>query len=105
MAKVILWGMIKCFMGNNKEDYFEYIDIITGTIRRKRTGLFPRDNENIFIADNNITIPKSVKDKLGDKIQNALPLVQKSSITLPKPLCNHQASIIFRHQNILINEH
>ncbi|UCM94255.1 MAG: hypothetical protein LF888_00850 [Candidatus Megaira endosymbiont of Mesostigma viride] len=66
--------MIKCFMGNNKEDYFEYIDIITGTIRRKRTGLFPRDNENIFIADNNITIPKSVKDKLGDKIQNALPI-------------------------------
>jgi len=61
-------------MGNNKEDYFEYIDIITGTIRRKRTGLFPRDNENIFIADNNITIPKSVKDKLGDKIQNALPI-------------------------------
>lgn len=64
-------------MGNNKEDYFEYIDIITGTIRRKRTGLFPRDNENIFIADNNITIPKSVKDKLGDKIQNALPISSK----------------------------
>lgn len=35
-------------MGNNKEDYFEYIDIIT--------------------------VPKSVKDKLGDKIQNALPI-------------------------------
>jgi len=61
-------------MGNIKEDYFEYIDIITGTIRRKRTGLFPRDNGNILIADNNITIPKSVKDKLGDKIQNALPI-------------------------------
>ena len=59
-------------MGNTTEDYFEYIDIITGTIRRKRI-VFPRDAENIFIADNNITILKSVKDKLGDKIQSALP--------------------------------
>ncbi len=61
-------------MGNNVGEYLEYIDITTSTIRRKRNGLPLRDTENIFIADNNITIPKSVKDKLGDKIQNALPI-------------------------------
>lgn len=88
-------------MGNNKEDYFEYIGIITGTIRRKRTGLFPRDNENIFIADNNITIPKSVKDKLGDKLQSALPISSEkshySTKTSPQSTSEHntQASEYF----------
>ena len=87
-------------MGNRTADYAEYIDITTGAIRRKRTGLLLRDAENIFIADNNIPVPKSVKDNFLSQIQSDLPISQKSPVTLPKPLCNQQVSIILNHQNI-----
>ena len=66
-------------MGNRTADYAEYIDITTGAIRRKRTGLLLRDAENIFIADNNIPVPKSVKDNFLSQIQSDLPISSEKS--------------------------
>ena len=61
-------------MGNRTADYLEYIDITTGAIRRKRTGLVVRDTENIFTADNNIYVPQSVKDNFVGQMQSDLPI-------------------------------
>ena len=61
-------------MGNRTADYLEYIDITTGAIRRKRTGLVVRDTENIFTADNNIYVPQSVKDNFLGQMQSDLPI-------------------------------
>jgi hypothetical protein len=69
---------IEC-MGNRTADYAEYIDITTGAIRRKRTGLLLREAENIFIADNNIPVPKSVKDNFLSQIQSDLPISSEKS--------------------------
>jgi len=66
-------------MGNRTADYAEYIDITTGAIRRKRTGLLLREAENIFIADNNIPVPKSVKDNFLSQIQSDLPISSEKS--------------------------
>lgn len=66
-------------MGNRTDDYDEYIDVTTGIIRRKRTGLLLRDAENIFIADNNIPVPKSVKDNFLSQIQSNLPISSEKS--------------------------
>ncbi len=61
-------------MGNRTADYLEYIDITTGAIRRKRTGLVVRDTENIFTADNNIYVPQSAKDNFLGQMQSDLPI-------------------------------
>jgi hypothetical protein len=71
-------------MANRTADYLEYIDITTGTIRRKRTGLFVRDTENIFIADNNIPVPKSAKDNFLGQIQSDISISSGKSLYFTK---------------------
>ncbi|MCP5377618.1 MAG: hypothetical protein H6910_00660 [Rickettsiaceae bacterium] len=61
-------------MGTRTADYTEYIDITTGTVRRKRTGMLLRDSEDIFIVDPNITIPKNKQTNFLSKIQNDLTI-------------------------------
>jgi len=61
-------------MGTRAADYTEYIDITTGTVRRKRTGMLLRDSEDIFIVDPNITIPKNKQTNFLSKIQNDLTI-------------------------------
>ena len=61
-------------MGTRTADYTEYIDITTGTVRRKRTGLLLRDSEDIFIVDPNITIPKNKHNNFLSKTQNDLTI-------------------------------
>ena len=61
-------------MGTRTADYTEYIDITTGTIRRKRTGMLLRDSEDIFIVDPNITIPKNKQNNFLSKTQNDLTI-------------------------------
>jgi len=61
-------------MGTRTADYTEYIDITTGTVRRKRTGMLLRDSEDIFIVDPNITIPKNKENNFLSKIQNDLTI-------------------------------
>jgi len=61
-------------MGTRTADYTEYIDITTGTVRRKRTGMILRDSEDIFIVDPNITIPKNKQTNFLSKIQNDLTI-------------------------------
>ena len=61
-------------MGTRTADYTEYIDITTGTVRRKRTGMLLRDSEDIFIVDPNISIPKNKQTNFLSKIQNDLTI-------------------------------
>ena len=61
-------------MGTRTADYTEYIDITTGTVRRKRTGMLLRDSEDIFIVDPNITIPKNKQNNFLSKTQNDLTI-------------------------------
>lgn len=61
-------------MGTRTADYTEYIDITTGTVRRKRTGMLLRDSEDIFIVDPNIAIPKNKHNNFLSKTQNDLTI-------------------------------